>query len=175
MALELVRVVELVVVKVDARLGVARLHVDVGEVFFEGNFGGRGRVEVDPDEAVSIDVGVYGKQSVLILVEVEVLVAWCFRQFAIESITPAMISTCEDLRISRAFFLDDGIRAVPADVVESVDGALPVFGDDEVVACNGVAEPVAGVFEARAVCHEEPVAGEDGAAFHVVHCLGGIP
>ena len=61
--------VELVVIEVDARVDVALLDIDVFEMLFEGYFGSFLCVEIDPDEAVAVDLGVYAEKPVLAFVE----------------------------------------------------------------------------------------------------------
>lgn len=75
MAVELVYMVELVIVEVDTRFEVSLLYINVAEVLFPGHFWSLFGVEVDPDKPVAIDVGVDGKETVLVFVEVEILVA----------------------------------------------------------------------------------------------------
>lgn len=83
-----------------------------------------------------------------------------------------MVPACEDLCVSGTLLFNDGVGSVPADVVESVDVALSVFCDDEVVASDGVTQPVAGVLDTQAVGHEEPSFREDGTALELVHGWG---
>lgn len=64
---------------------------------------------------------------------------------------------------------------MPADIVKGIDLARAVADDDEVVAGDVVAEPVAGLLEARVVGHHEPPPREDGAPLEVVKVIGAVP
>lgn len=86
-----------------------------------------------------------------------------------------MVATCNDLLVSATLLLDDGVRAVSADVVEGVDVSLSITVDNEVESRDFVAEPVPCLLETRAVGDEQPSPREDRTALELIHLLNGIP
>ena len=66
-----------------------------------------------------------------------------------------MITASQDVDFA-ALLLDDRIRSVPANVVESVDIALTISDDDDVKPCNGVSEVLARLVQSRSMCKEQP-------------------
>ena len=95
-AVHLPDVVKVVVVEVE--LLHAILSIYAGEVVFPGDFGSGLAVQVDPDEAVGVDVKVDGEQAVIVFVEaVEFLVAGCLGEPAVQAVYPAVIFASEDL------------------------------------------------------------------------------
>lgn len=85
-----------------------------------------------------------------------------------------MVAAGEDVSAALVF-LDDGVGAVATDVVEGVDFLAAVHDDDEVVAGHIVTEEVARLLDSRAVGEEEPLAGEDGSSFELIHLFGRVP
>lgn len=71
--------------------------------------------------------------------------------------------------------LDDGIGAVPADVVKGINGALAITGDDKIEASDLKIKPVARIWDSDLVGDELPPARKDGAPLQLVHLLGGVP
>ena len=100
------------------------LLIDTVKVVFPGDFGDLFGVQVDPDEAVLVNVHVDRRGEVL---------------------------------------------------VESIDDALVILGDDELEACGVVWNPVTGVGDAMLVGGEKPFPGEDGAFLKLEHLLRGVP
>ena len=159
-------------------------------------------VEVDPNEAVVIYMGVNAEQPILGLVEtLKLLVARRLRQVSAEAIRPAVVSV-DDLVSSCRFknwdaqlqagwiklyspareyhrgallLMDDGIGAVPADIVKSINGALAITSYDEIEASDLKIQPVACVGDSDLVGDELPPAREDGTPLQLVHLLGGVP
>lgn len=86
-----------------------------------------------------------------------------------------MVATSQDLGVSRAFLFDDWVCPMSADIVEGINLALSVTGDDEIKTCDLVSQPVAGVLNAHAVGDEEPALGEDCSAFKFVHLRCCVP
>lgn len=90
------------------------------------------------------------QQPVFFFVETaQTLISRRLCEFTVQSVAPAVIPARQNLRFTLFLALDDGVRAMPADVVESVDGALAVFGDDDVVAGDRVAQPISRFSETR--------------------------
>lgn len=69
----------------------------------------------------------------------------------------------------------DGIGAVSADVVESIDLALLVLDKEELEARDLSSQPVTSLDETEAVCSEKPLLGKNGSTFKVVHLLRDVP
>lgn len=174
LAVQLVGIIEVVVVEVVGLVSV--LLVDVFEVLLPRHLGRLVCIHIHPDKAVDIDLDMDAKEPVLALVEaIQFLVLRGFGQRAVQSIGPAVIPAGQDFGIPFALLLDHGVRTVSADVVERVDGALPVTDDEEVKTRNLIPQPVAGFLQPRAVGDEKPSPGEDGAAFELIHLRGGVP
>jgi hypothetical protein len=64
---------------------------------------------------------------------------------------------------------------VPADVVEGINGALAIMGNDEIEASDLKIEPVACVGESDLVGDELPPPRKDGTPLELVHLMGGVP
>lgn len=64
---------------------------------------------------------------------------------------------------------------MPADVVEGIDRALSITGNDEVEASDLEVEPVACVGNSDLVGDELPPAREYSAPLELVHLMGGVP
>ena len=87
------------------------------------------------------------EKTVLGLLEVlELLITRCLRKLAVQTVRPAVVLAGEDLCVATVF-LDDGVCAVSAYVVECVNLARSVLGNNNVVVGDVVAEEVAGVCE----------------------------
>ena len=90
-SIDLKFVVESVVIEVVPRIPF--LCVDAVEFLFPGLRCLRG-IEVDPDKSQCIDMKMYFEKTVLASVKVlDVVVPWRLRQFAIECVRPAVVST----------------------------------------------------------------------------------
>lgn len=96
------------------------------------------------------------------------------RNKRIENIEPTVILAGQDGR-PPTFLLDNGIRPVSTHVVVSAHLALAVSDQEEGVPGLGDLEIVTGLDEPPAVGHEEPLLGEDGAPFELVHGVGAVP
>lgn len=143
---QLVRVVELVIVKVDVLIPF--LLVDVGKVFFPRDFGYFFCIHVYPDEAVDIDFNVNAKEAVLLfLIAFEILIAWCLGKVAIETVRPAVISACKNLGIA-FLLLDNGISTMSADIVEGIHSSSTITIDDDIVPSNFEAKEVSSILNA---------------------------
>lgn len=64
-----------------------------------------------------------------------------------------MVFAGQDLIATRGF-LDDGVRSVSTRVVECVDLALSIAGEDKFVTCRLEFDPVAGILYSDFVCDQ---------------------
>ena len=122
--------------------------IDIAEVLLERDLRILLRDQVDPDEAITIDLGVAAIEAVLILVKVHSLVPWGLCQLAVETVRPSVVSAGQDFIVTSTFLLNDWVGTVPAYIVERVDGTCPVPCNDDVVACEAVTKPVASLLKA---------------------------
>lgn len=166
--------VKIVIVKV-VRL-VSVLLVNVVEVLLPRYFGDFLCVQINPDKSIDIDLDVNAEETVLVFVDaVRVFESSGLGQFTIQTVGPAMIPARQNLRVSRALFLNYWIRTVSANVVESVDISLSITGNNEVEASHLVSEPVASFLDARAVGEEDPPLGEDCTTLQLIHLWRCVP
>ena len=95
-AVQLIRAHEIVVVEV---IGfVPFLLVDILEMLFPRHLRGLLRIQIDPDEAIHIDLDMDSEEAVLVLVD-PVLEAGRFGQFAIQAVGPSVVSAGQDLGV----------------------------------------------------------------------------
>jgi hypothetical protein len=176
LTLNLIHMIKFVILKLNPTLHISLLNIHIFEILFKTNLGHLPRIHIHPHKPIPIHPYMNPKQPIHLLIKLQPLIPRRLRQLAIQPITPAMVPTRQNLTIPRTpFFIDNRMRAVPAHVVECIDGALTVFGENEVEAGDVVAQPVTGGFEARRVREEEPAAAEYGAAFEGEHSGGGVP
>lgn len=71
--------------------------------------------------------------------------------------------------------LNDGICSMSADVMESIDVALPVLDQKERKASLSDADEIACINKAKFVGDENPLLAEDGSPLQLVHCWRVIP
>lgn len=84
-SLELIGMIQIIVFEVVVL--VSLLRVDVLEMFFPRNLGDLLCIEVNPDEAVHVNLDVNSEQVVLVLVEaIEILIPGRLGEFAVQSI-----------------------------------------------------------------------------------------
>ena len=169
-------VVELVVVKVVV-LQPLRL-IDASKLRVPGNLRPLTSIEVHPDEAGVVNVNMDREEAVDRLVEAgEVLVARGFGQLAVKPVGPAVVLARESaLSVSGILaLLDNGERAVPTDIVESVDLSCAVLCDDEFEPGNLIAKPVSRLSETDRMCNHHPSLAEDGSALELIHFWRGVP
>lgn len=184
-------VIKDVVVKVE--FTVLFLLIGTEEVVFPLDLGNGFGIEVDPNETIAVNVYMNGKQAILGLVKAcELLISWCLGQVPTQTVRPAMVSKvmyrkyqvyrCIALKCSewlhyllaredhgRAFLLmNNGIGAVAADVVKSIDLTLAVARYYEVKVCNLKVEPVSSIGNSVLVCDKLPPAGKDGALLELI-------
>lgn len=89
--------VKLVVVKVE--LLASLLLIYTLEFIIPANFWFGFAIQIDPDEAVVVNVDMDRKEAVLCLIKPgNLIIPWSLGQLAIQSVRPAMIPACEYLR-----------------------------------------------------------------------------
>lgn len=100
-------------------------------------------VEVDPDEAIAIKLEMDLEKTVLALVETfENVVVGRLGKVAAQTVRPTVVLAGKDGRVALSSSLDNWKGSVTADVVKGVQAALPVPGNNELVACNVELEPI---------------------------------
>lgn len=145
------------------------LGVGTTEVFLPRYLGLLLAVEVDPDEAVDVNVDVDWEETVLGLVKArDVLVPGGFGELAVQSVRPSVVSAGEDLG-GALFPVDDGVCTMSADIVEGVDVSIAVFGDDDVETSTLITQPVTSLFEPVLMCGQQPPSRKDGTSLELIH------
>ena len=123
-ALHAPRVIELVLSEV--KLLKSLLPVDTIKVVLPGDGRRRRGFEIDPNEPQCIDMDVHWEQTLVLFLELRDSVkSRGLSEFSVQAVRPAMILAREDTDIPFAFG-DNGEPAMPADIVEAIDGALTV-------------------------------------------------
>lgn len=108
------------------------------------------------NEAALVGAGVDGEEGVLRLIEaVDAVELRCFQQAALGVVAPAVVLAAKDER--RASDLSgDGVRAVPADVVESARDVVFAQDDEDGEGCQFHGGVVARLDEAAAMRDADP-------------------
>lgn len=85
-----------------------------------------------------------------------------------------MVFACQNGCLARVL-LDNGIGAVPANVVMRPNLALAVFNQKERIASLCYSHKVANVRKSQYMGNEQPLLGKDGSPLQLIHSRGRVP